>query len=129
MSPALSGILTAIAVFVGAGVVAFWSRRWSVWAVTILSVVAFHLWTADVYEGAPAPVTGFLASVSKAAAFLATLRQLLELDLLRYPTLIECTALIAIFSMLFGNLLALKQHPSGRNRYRPTWVQCPRKPK
>ena len=34
-----------------------------------LSIVPFHLWTPDVYDGAPAPVTGFLASVAKAAVF------------------------------------------------------------
>src|SRR5210317_2135997 len=34
-----------------------------------LSVVPFHLWTPDVYEGAPSPVSGFLASVAKAAVF------------------------------------------------------------
>jgi len=74
-----------------------------------LSVVPFHLWTPDVYDGAPAPVTGFLASVGKAAVFVALLRFFLEADLFRYYRLVELTGLMAIFSMLAGNLLALLQ--------------------
>jgi len=74
-----------------------------------LSVVPFHLWTPDVYDGAPAPVTGFLATVSKAAVLVALLRLFLEADLFRYRILVEVTGLLAIFSMLAGNLLALLQ--------------------
>ncbi len=74
-----------------------------------LSLVPFHMWTPDVYEGAPAPVTGYLASVSKAAIFLALLRWFTESDLYRFPILLEITGLIAILSMLAGNLLALQQ--------------------
>ncbi len=74
-----------------------------------LSVVPFHLWTADVYDGAPAPVTGFLASVAKGAVFVVLLRLFLDADLFRYYRLVEVTGLLAIFSMLAGNLLALLQ--------------------
>ena len=74
-----------------------------------LSLVPFHLWTPDVYDGAPAPVTGFLASVSKAAVFVVLLRWFLLADLFRYEILIQCMGLIAILSMLAGNLLALLQ--------------------
>jgi NADH-quinone oxidoreductase subunit N len=74
-----------------------------------LSLVPFHMWTPDVYEGAPSPVTGFLASVSKAAVFLVLLRWFLESDLFRYPILVDLTGLIALFSMLAGNWLALQQ--------------------
>ena len=74
-----------------------------------LSVVPFHLWTPDVYDGAPAPVTGFLASVAKAAVFVVLLRLFLSADLFRYHRLVEVTGLLAIFSMLAGNLLALLQ--------------------
>lgn len=74
-----------------------------------LSVVPFHLWTPDVYEGAPAPVTGFLATVAKAAVFVVMLRLFLDADLFRYRILVEVTGLLAIFSMLAGNLLALLQ--------------------
>jgi NADH-quinone oxidoreductase subunit N len=74
-----------------------------------LSVVPFHLWTPDVYDGAPAPITGFLASVAKAAVFVALLRLFLQADLFRYSILVELTGLMAILSMLAGNLLALLQ--------------------
>ncbi len=47
----LSGILTATAVFLWAGVVAFWSRRWSVWAITFLSLVAYFVWAAAIESG------------------------------------------------------------------------------
>jgi len=74
-----------------------------------LSLVPFHLWTPDVYDGAPAPVTGFLTSVAKGAVFVVLLRFFLEADLFRYRILVEVTGLLAIFSMLAGNLLALLQ--------------------
>jgi NADH-quinone oxidoreductase subunit N len=74
-----------------------------------LSAVPFHLWIPDVYDGAPAPITGFLASVAKAAVFVALLRLFLEANLFRYYRLVELVGLMAIFSMLAGNLLALLQ--------------------
>lgn len=74
-----------------------------------LSAVPFHLWTPDVYDGAPAPITGFLATVGKAAVFVVMLRLFLEADLFRYRRLVELIGLMAIFSMLAGNLLALLQ--------------------
>jgi NADH-quinone oxidoreductase subunit N len=43
-----------------------------------VAAVPFHFWTPDVYEGAPTPVTAFMASAAKAAAFAAMLRVLLE---------------------------------------------------
>src|SRR5690606_35622418 len=39
-----------------------------------LSIAPFHLWTPDVYEGAPAPVAAFLATASKTAVFAALMR-------------------------------------------------------
>jgi NADH-quinone oxidoreductase subunit N len=74
-----------------------------------LSLVPFHMWTPDVYDGAPAPVTGFLASVAKAAVFVVLVRWFLASDLFRFSILIDCIALLAIFSMLAGNVLALLQ--------------------
>ncbi|MEP4147086.1 MAG: NADH-quinone oxidoreductase subunit N [Halioglobus sp.] len=74
-----------------------------------LSAVPFHLWTPDVYDGAPAPISGFLASVGKAAVFVVLLRLFLEADFFRYERLVELTGLMAILSMLAGNLLALQQ--------------------
>jgi len=74
-----------------------------------LSVVPFHLWTPDVFSGAPAPVTGFLASVAKVAVFIALLRLFLQADLFRYTRLIEFIALMALLGMIAGNLLAILQ--------------------
>ncbi len=74
-----------------------------------LSVVPFHLWTPDVYDGAPAPITGYLASVAKAAVLFALLRLFIEADLFRYDILVQLIGLMAILSMLAGNLLALLQ--------------------
>jgi NADH-quinone oxidoreductase subunit N len=74
-----------------------------------LSIVPFHLWTPDVYDGAPAPISGYLASVGKAAVFVVLLRLFLDADLFRYEMLIMLTGLMAILSMLAGNLLALLQ--------------------
>ena len=49
-----------------------------------LSLVPFHMWTPDVYEGAPTPVTGFLATVSKGAVFVALARFFIEGQLYQY---------------------------------------------
>lgn len=72
-----------------------------------LALVPFHLWTPDVYEGAPAPVTAFIATVSKAAVFAV---------LLRYynssageHAFFVILSVIAVASILVGNLLALRQ--------------------
>ncbi len=74
-----------------------------------LSVVPFHMWTPDVYEGAPAPVSGFLAAVSKGAVFAALLRWWLASALYEIPALLTAVAVLAGASMLVGNLLALLQ--------------------
>jgi NADH-quinone oxidoreductase subunit N len=75
-----------------------------------LSLVPFHMWTPDVYQGAPTPVTGFLATVSKGAVFVALTRMYLDGQLYQYPSLISALVVIAIASMLIGNLLALRQN-------------------
>jgi NADH-quinone oxidoreductase subunit N len=75
-----------------------------------LALVPFHLWTPDVYEGAPAPVTGFLATVSKGATFALLLRFLSLLDLRRWGALPTVLAVTAAASMFAGNLLALRQN-------------------
>jgi NADH-quinone oxidoreductase subunit N len=74
-----------------------------------LSLVPFHLWTADVYEGAPAPVAGFLATVSKGAVAVVLLRWLDAAALAQTPMLAQVLAMLAIASILVGNLAALQQ--------------------
>jgi NADH-quinone oxidoreductase subunit N len=74
-----------------------------------LSVAPFHLWTPDVYEGSPSPITAFLATVAKAAPFVALLRLVFAAGLLDLAGVVEVLALLAVLSMLVGNLLALLQ--------------------
>lgn len=75
-----------------------------------LSVVPFHMWTPDVYQGAPAPISGFLATVSKGAVFALLLRYFVQADGYSFGPLVVVLGLIAIASMLIGNLLALLQN-------------------
>ena len=74
-----------------------------------LSVAPFHMWTPDVYEGAPTPVTGFLATVSKGAVFVALTRFYIDGSLYQFDDLNTALAALAIVSMLVGNWLALRQ--------------------
>ncbi len=74
-----------------------------------LSLVPFHLWTPDVYEGAPAPVAAFLATASKVAVFAVLLRLYQLSPALAGGWLTDLLSLIAIASILIGNLLALTQ--------------------
>ena len=75
-----------------------------------LSLVPFHMWTPDIYEGAPAPVTGFVAVVSKIAVFAVILRYFILAEGQADASLRAGLAVIAILSMLGGNLLALLQN-------------------
>lgn len=74
-----------------------------------LAVVPFHLWTPDVYEGAPLPVTAFIATVSKGGVFALILRWFHVSNAGVSGTAGLVLAIIAIASMLAGNLLALAQ--------------------
>ncbi len=74
-----------------------------------LALVPFHMWTADVYQGAPAPVTAFVATVSKVGVFALALRFFSQVGIRPQAHLFLMFALIAIASMLAGNLLALTQ--------------------
>jgi NADH-quinone oxidoreductase subunit N len=74
-----------------------------------LAVVPFHMWTPDVYEGAPAPVTAFIATASKGAVFALVLRYFSLIDIHAHPPLFAIFTIIAVASMFTGNLLALFQ--------------------
>ncbi|WP_223532149.1 NADH-quinone oxidoreductase subunit NuoN [Pseudomonas sp. BF-R-30] len=74
-----------------------------------LSLVPFHLWTPDVYEGAPAPVAAFLATASKVAVFAVMVRLFQISPAASSGVLSDVLTIIAIASILFGNLLALTQ--------------------
>jgi len=71
-----------------------------------VAAAPFHIWTPDVYEGAPAPVVGFMSTAPKAAVFAVLLRIMFEADAPGRLWLIWITAAI---SMTLGNLGALVQ--------------------
>ena len=73
------------------------------------SAAPFHMWTPDVYQGAPTPVTAFMASATKIAALAVTYRVLVtafpqDEHLWRYAI-----AVIACISLAWGNIAALVQ--------------------
>lgn len=74
-----------------------------------VSMVPFHMWSPDVYEGAPTPITAFLAIGSKAAGFAVLIRILLQV----VPRTHSATAAIIIalsaLTILIGNLTAIPQ--------------------
>ncbi len=74
-----------------------------------LGVVPFHLWTPDVYQGAPAPVSAFVATTSKTAMVALSLRYFYLSGALHYRAVFLVFSVIAIASMCAGNLLALQQ--------------------
>lgn len=75
-----------------------------------LAVVPFHMWTPDVYEGAPAPVTALVATVSKGAMFALLLRYFNQSGARSFAPVFLVFSIIAIASMIAGNLLALLQN-------------------
>ena len=75
-----------------------------------LSLVPFHLWTPDVYEGAPAPITALVATVSKGAVFVLLLRYFLTSGGYLYSSMLTIFSIIAGVTILGGNLLALLQN-------------------
>jgi NADH-quinone oxidoreductase subunit N len=74
-----------------------------------VAAVPFHMWTPDVYEGAPTPLTGFMSVGVKAAAFAAFVRVFFE----AFPVLkLDWTHMlwvISLLTMIVGNLAALVQ--------------------
>ena len=75
-----------------------------------IAAVPFHMWTPDVYEGAPTPVTALMSAGVKAAAFAALVRVFLALSKNLDPQLpVTLFAFLAFASMVVGNLLAIPQ--------------------
>ena len=79
-----------------------------------IAAVPFHMWTPEAYQGAPTPATGFMATVVKAAAFIALLRILgtvMTDPALAGPPFGWATILsmVCVVTMFWGNLAALKQ--------------------
>jgi len=78
-----------------------------------VSIVPFHFWAPDVYEGAPTPVAGFLSTASKAAGFAVLLRLFFAIFPDRTIELAQglaiALAILSAVTMTVGNLLALPQ--------------------
>ena len=74
-----------------------------------LGAAPFHLWTPDVYRGAPAPVTAFVASVSKAGVVAVLLRLYATLGAPPAPVITAAVGLLAVASIVVGNLLAVRE--------------------
>lgn len=81
---------------------------WSLMLVAIgfkISLVPFHLWTPDVYQGAPAPISGLLSSGAKGAVLAALVPMLFVVP----GEIRDLLALMAVLSMVLGSLAALRQ--------------------
>jgi NADH-quinone oxidoreductase subunit N len=74
-----------------------------------VAAVPFHMWAPDVYDGAPTPVTGFMATVVKTAAFIALARVLYTCFLAASGDWQPLLAGLAVTSMVLGNLVGLAQ--------------------
>jgi NADH-quinone oxidoreductase subunit N len=74
-----------------------------------IAAVRFHMWAPDVYEGAPTPVSGFMSTGGKAAAFAGILLSFSPLVVASVPRAAMLLAVVAALSMITGNILALAQ--------------------
>ncbi len=74
-----------------------------------LSIVPFHLWTADVYEGSPVPTTSFLSVVSKGAVAFILITFLYKVFQPMQETWYILLVILAIITMVTGNLFAMRQ--------------------
>ena len=73
-----------------------------------IAAVPFQMWVPDVYQGAPTPITAFLSVASKAAGFVVLLRVLQPFLML--PNMQRLVVLIALLTVVYGNLAALPQN-------------------
>jgi NADH-quinone oxidoreductase subunit N len=74
-----------------------------------VAAVPFHMWAPDVYDGAPSPITAYMAATVKAAAFAALLRVWLEAFPQAYAVWRPAVAGLAIATMVVGNAIGLAQ--------------------
>jgi len=74
-----------------------------------LALVPFHMWTPDVYQGAPAPVSAYIATVSKGAVMAVLIRFFFTMKGFDNQYLFVAISGIAILSMFVGNILAIGQ--------------------
>ena len=74
-----------------------------------ISMVPFHMWTPDVYEGSPTPVTAFMSVGTKSAGFAALTRFLLQGVGPEYAIWVPAVAVLAALTMIIGNISAVTQ--------------------
>ena len=74
-----------------------------------ISSVPFHMWTPDVYQGAPTPITAFMATAVKAAAFAAFLRLFYMCFMVNKDHWVGIIWVLAVLTMTLGNVVALVQ--------------------
>ncbi|HEX2035095.1 MAG TPA: NADH-quinone oxidoreductase subunit N [Chloroflexota bacterium] len=74
-----------------------------------VAAVPFHMWTPDVYEGAPTPITAYLSVASKAGAFALVMRFLIGALLPLRDQYQVVFAVLAVLTMTVGNLVAIQQ--------------------
>lgn len=83
-----------------------------------IAMAPFHVWTPDVYEGAPTPITGFMAAGPKAAAFASFMRVFVlgfpliagvQASALLHQSWITAMAVLAMLTMIIGNVAAVMQ--------------------
>ena len=78
------------------------------------SAVPFHMWTPDVYEGAPTPITAFMATATKAAALAAFVRVFSDALLDLADDWTTAIAVVAAVTIVVGNVAALRQESMKR---------------
>lgn len=74
-----------------------------------VATVPFHMWAPDVYDGAPSPITGYMAATVKTAAFAAFLRAWLEAFPSAFNAWHPAVVGLAVATMVFGNAIGLAQ--------------------
>lgn len=74
-----------------------------------IAIVPFHFWAPDVYEGAPAPVTGFMATAVKTASIAFGLRFLLSLNVMQSEQIMTLLKSLTVMTLFVGNVVALVQ--------------------
>jgi NADH-quinone oxidoreductase subunit N len=74
-----------------------------------IALVPFHMWTPDVYQGAPSPITAFMSAGPKAAAFAAFIRVFMEALPLLQGKWVALIWIMAVLTMSVGNVIALVQ--------------------
>ena len=74
-----------------------------------ISAVPFHMWSPDIYEGAPTPITAFLAVGSKSAAFAVLIRLFIQVLPSVFNTFSALIIALSVLSMIIGNIIAIHQ--------------------